>query len=70
MSALLVAPSASKSPMMSTRPRAVPQQELHRRGNTLERADRQQPLERGIELGNRAHATRGVDASKHRVQIG
>ena len=67
-SALLVAPSASKSPMTSTRRGAVREQQLHGRRDPLERADRQQPLERGVQVLCRAHAARRVHPPQHRMQ--
>ena len=56
-SALPVAPSASKSPITSTRPEPMRRQDPPR-APPRERADRQQPLERQIEIPARRYAAR------------
>ena len=67
---MLVAPSASKSPITSTVPRERKRANSNSDGvfDTVERTDRQQALEAEFELAWIQQATRTVDAPQHRMQ--
>ena len=69
-SAVLVAPSASKSPTTSTRDPRRWRASSSRGGiHAGERADRQQPVERQLQVRLSRNPRAGVHAPQHRVQV-